>query len=120
MIKLLKIILCAIVLFLAFLLGVRYSEPTKNFSNWIFEDKPQEIEFDEIKEQDQSAPENTNQIDENAPQDNSAITTDKKAVTIENSVKKTDEKAAVPTPAATQPTKAIEVKTTQEPAPIKK
>ena len=50
MIKLIKLIFCAILLFLSFLLGVRYSENTRNLSNWIFETKEKEINLDEIKE----------------------------------------------------------------------
>ena len=112
MMKLLKIILCAIFLFLAFLLGVRYSEPTKNLSNWIFEAKEKEIEFEELKED--VGQENINQIDTTAPT-NPVVTLEQKAVVVEDP-NKTIEKKAVEAPATE--TKTTETKTLQEPNSI--
>lgn len=107
MIKLLKLILGAVLLFLVFLLGVRYSEPTKNLSNWLFEAKEQEIEFEEIQE-------NNAQQDSTVNTDAVQINTGGNTVTLEKK----------PAPAAQDPnnvppttgvkvieTKVIEVKT---------
>lgn len=49
MVKTLKFIFYIVLLFFAFFSGVKYSEQVRGLSDWLFEAKEQEVDFEEIK-----------------------------------------------------------------------